>query len=58
MNEAKYCTSQIPTLHQCRRNSTEALIGGVTGSLHRPQVLLLGRYNTTGRLRLVARPSR
>ncbi|MEU9064905.1 ATP-dependent DNA ligase [Streptomyces sp. NPDC048430] len=38
-----------------RRNSTEALIGGVTGSLHRPQVLLLGRYDTTGRLRLVGK---
>ncbi|MFD6278457.1 ATP-dependent DNA ligase [Streptomyces sp. NPDC060209] len=35
-----------------RRNTTEALIGGVTGSLRRPQVLLLGRYDTTGRLRL------
>ncbi|MFF6937639.1 ATP-dependent DNA ligase [Streptomyces sp. NPDC008312] len=38
-----------------RRNSTEALIGGVTGSLHRPHVLLLGRYDTTGRLRLVGK---
>ncbi|MEU9061765.1 ATP-dependent DNA ligase [Streptomyces sp. NPDC048430] len=38
-----------------RRNSTEALIGGVTGSLYRPQVLLLGRYDTTGRLRLVGK---
>ncbi|MFG2590290.1 hypothetical protein [Streptomyces sp. NPDC048438] len=31
-----------------RRNSTEALIGGITGSLHRPQVLLLGRYDANG----------
>ncbi|MFF5728228.1 ATP-dependent DNA ligase [[Kitasatospora] papulosa] len=38
-----------------RRNSTEALISAVTGSLHRPQVLLLGRYDTTGRLRLVGK---
>ncbi|MDQ0798297.1 ATP-dependent DNA ligase [Streptomyces sp. B1I3] len=38
-----------------RRNSTEALIGGVTGSLHRPHVLLLGRHDTTGRLRLVGK---
>nr|WSS66283.1 ATP-dependent DNA ligase [Streptomyces sp. NBC_01177] len=38
-----------------RRNSTEALIGAVTGSLSRPQVLLLGRYDTTGRLRLVGK---
>ncbi|MFG2593161.1 hypothetical protein [Streptomyces sp. NPDC048438] len=35
------------------RNSTEALIGGITGFLHRPQVLLVGRYDTTGRPRLV-----
>ncbi|WP_371606844.1 ATP-dependent DNA ligase (plasmid) [Streptomyces sp. NBC_01213] len=38
-----------------RRNTTEALIGGVTGTLRRPQVLLLGRYDTTGRLRLVGK---
>ncbi|MFE1521100.1 hypothetical protein ACFW9I_30385 [[Kitasatospora] papulosa] len=38
-----------------RRNTTEALIGGITGSLRRPQVLLLGRYDTTGRLRLVGK---
>ncbi|MFJ6852976.1 hypothetical protein ACIQM3_21025 [Streptomyces sp. NPDC091271] len=38
-----------------RRDSTEALIGAVTGSLHRLQVLLLGRYDTTGRLRLVGK---
>ncbi|MEU2681339.1 ATP-dependent DNA ligase [Streptomyces sp. NPDC007107] len=38
-----------------RRNSTEALVGAVTGSLHRPHVLLLGRYDTTGRLRLVGK---
>ncbi|MEU9530654.1 ATP-dependent DNA ligase [Streptomyces sp. NPDC048210] len=38
-----------------RRNTTEALIGAVTGSLHRPLVLLLGRYDTTGRLRLVGK---
>ncbi|MEV5296230.1 ATP-dependent DNA ligase [Streptomyces sp. NPDC053741] len=38
-----------------RRNSTEALIGAVTGSLHRPQILLLGRHATTGHLRLVGK---
>ncbi|MFE1189966.1 ATP-dependent DNA ligase [[Kitasatospora] papulosa] len=38
-----------------RRNSAEALLGGVTGSLRRPQVLLLGRYDATGRLRLVGK---
>ncbi|WP_205024043.1 hypothetical protein [Streptomyces sp. HB132] len=38
-----------------RRDSTEPLTGGVTGSLHHPQVLLLGRHDTTGRLRLVGK---
>ena len=38
-----------------RRNTPEALIGAVTGSLQRPQVLLLGRYDTTGHLRLVGK---
>lgn len=38
-----------------RRNTTEALIGAVTGSRHHPQTLLLGRYDTTGRLRLVGK---
>lgn len=38
-----------------RRSITEALIGGLAGSLHRPEVLLLGRYETTGRLRLVGK---
>lgn len=36
-----------------RRETSEALIAGVTGSLRRPEILLLGRYDTTGRLRLV-----
>ncbi|MDX2621591.1 hypothetical protein ABZ745_24260 [Streptomyces sp. NPDC013082] len=38
-----------------RRNTSEALIGAVTGFLHRPEVLLLGRYDTTSRLRLVGK---
>ncbi|MFE1190113.1 ATP-dependent DNA ligase [[Kitasatospora] papulosa] len=38
-----------------RRATTEAIIGGVTGSLSPPQVLLLGRFDTTGRLRLVGK---
>ena len=37
------------------RTTTEAVIGGVTGSLTMPLTLLLGRYNTRGTLRLVAR---
>ncbi|MER5295264.1 ATP-dependent DNA ligase [Streptomyces pharetrae] len=35
--------------------SSEAVLAGITGSLADPQTLLLGRYDTTGRLRLVAR---
>ncbi|MFD3720023.1 ATP-dependent DNA ligase [Streptomyces sp. NPDC058674] len=36
-----------------RRDTTEALVGAVTGSLARPQLLVLGRYDETGRLRAV-----
>ncbi|MFD0723169.1 ATP-dependent DNA ligase [Streptomyces globosus] len=38
-----------------RRDSTEAVIGAVTGTLARPQLLVLGRYDTAGRLRAVGR---
>ncbi|WP_333732570.1 ATP-dependent DNA ligase [Streptomyces sp. IBSBF 3010] len=38
-----------------RRETSESIIGGVTGSLQRPNVLLLGRYDNTGRLRLVGK---
>ncbi|MFC8593094.1 ATP-dependent DNA ligase [Streptomyces atroolivaceus] len=38
-----------------RRATTEAIIGGITGSLPRPQVLLLGRFDMSGRLRLVGK---
>ncbi|WP_147983181.1 hypothetical protein [Streptomyces sp. NBC_01708] len=38
-----------------RRNSTEALVGGVAGSLRHHQVPLLDRYDATGRLRLVGK---
>ncbi|MGI5405097.1 ATP-dependent DNA ligase [Streptomyces sp. CA-135486] len=36
-------------------NSAEAIIGAVTGPFTRPSSLLLGRYTSRGRLRLVAR---
>ncbi|MEV8228910.1 hypothetical protein AB0P41_23090 [Streptomyces sp. NPDC079167] len=39
-------------------NSAEALIDAVAGSMDRPEALLLGRYDTTGRLRLVDRTVR
>ncbi|MFD4862691.1 ATP dependent DNA ligase [Streptomyces atratus] len=45
----------MPTLHQCRRETTEAITGGLTGTLRRPQLLVLGRYDTDGRLRAVGR---
>ncbi|MER7496425.1 ATP-dependent DNA ligase [Streptomyces pharetrae] len=35
--------------------TAEAVLAGITGSLTSPQTLLLGRYDTDGRLRLVAR---
>lgn len=38
-----------------RRETTEAVIGGVTGTLRRPQLLVLGRYDEDGRLRAVGR---
>lgn len=38
-----------------RLKSTAALIGAVTGSLRRPPVLPLGRYDTTGCLRLAGK---
>jgi ATP-dependent DNA ligase len=38
-----------------RRQTTEAVIGAVTGTLRRPQLLVLGRYDTDGRLRAVGR---
>lgn len=38
-----------------RRHTTEAVIGGITGTLARPQILVLGRYDEDGRLRPVGR---
>lgn len=38
-----------------RRDTTEAIVGGVTGALDRPRTALLGRYDQDGTLRLVAR---
>ncbi|WP_331731542.1 ATP-dependent DNA ligase [Streptomyces sp. NBC_00073] len=37
------------------RMSAEGIIGAVTGTVHAPRSLLLGRLDTRGRLRLVAR---
>ncbi|MGW2987125.1 ATP-dependent DNA ligase [Streptomyces goshikiensis] len=38
-----------------RRDTTEAVIGAVTGTLTRPQLLVLGRHDEAGRLRAVGR---
>lgn len=51
----RYCPAVRGWTKVRRRESFEAIIGGVTGSLQRPHVLLLGRYDTTGRLRLVGK---
>lgn len=37
------------------RDTAEAVIGAVTGTLARPETVLLGRYSAEGELRLVAR---
>lgn len=38
-----------------RRDTTEAVIAAVTGTLTRPQLLILGRYDDSGQLRAVGR---
>jgi ATP-dependent DNA ligase len=38
-----------------RRDTTEAVIGAITGTVRRPQTLVLGRLDQTGALRPVAR---
>ncbi|MFJ3637552.1 ATP-dependent DNA ligase [Streptomyces sp. NPDC090112] len=38
-----------------RRDTTEAVIGAITGTLTRPQLLVLGRHDGAGRLRAVGR---
>ncbi|MFD3875125.1 hypothetical protein [Streptomyces sp. NPDC058623] len=38
-----------------RRDTREAIIGAITGTLTRPQLLILGRHDPAGRLRTVGR---
>ncbi|MEU9087672.1 ATP-dependent DNA ligase [Streptomyces sp. NPDC048357] len=38
-----------------RRDTTETIIGAITGTLTRPQLLVLGRHDADGRLRAVGR---
>ena len=40
------------------RDTAEAVVGGVTGRLRHPTSLILGRYDTAGRLRVVGRTTR
>lgn len=40
------------------RHSTEAVVGGITGRRARPATLILGRYDSDGRLRVVGRTGR
>ncbi|MGW2825765.1 hypothetical protein ACWC24_32880 [Streptomyces sp. NPDC001443] len=51
----EYCTSRIPTLHQCSHTTAEGLTAGSTGALASPAALLLARYEAVGHLRLTAR---
>jgi ATP-dependent DNA ligase len=37
------------------RHSTEAIVGGVTGSRHHPESVLVGRFDPDGRLRYLGR---
>lgn len=38
-----------------RRDTTEAILGAITGTLTRPQLLILGRHDASGRLRTIGR---
>ncbi|WP_051838201.1 hypothetical protein [Streptomyces sp. NRRL F-2580] len=38
-----------------RRDTTETIVGAITGTLSRPQLLVLGRHDQDGRLRAVGR---
>ncbi|MFF1341681.1 hypothetical protein ACFVYT_27880 [Streptomyces sp. NPDC058290] len=40
---------------QCRRDTPEAVIGAITGTLGRPLFLVLGHHDQAGRLRAVGR---
>jgi ATP-dependent DNA ligase len=39
------------------RTTTEAIIGGITGTISRPESVLLGRFDSTGRIRYTGRTS-
>lgn len=51
----EYRSARIPTLHQWVRETTEAIVGAVTGPVSSPRGLLLGRFDDEGRLQYVGR---
>ena len=52
---SRYVPGRRGWLKYKTRLSTLAIIGGVTGNLHRPETLLLGRFDPAGRLRYTGR---
>jgi ATP-dependent DNA ligase len=54
-SDSRYQPGRRGWLKYRTRSSTEAIIGGVTGTLHDPETLLLGRMDTAGRLRYTGR---
>ncbi|WP_328760959.1 MULTISPECIES: ATP-dependent DNA ligase [unclassified Streptomyces] len=52
---SKYLPNTRGWIKVRRRDTTEAIIGAVTGTMTRPQLLVLGRYDDAGHLRPVGR---
>lgn len=50
----RYTPGRAGWLKLKKRTTTEAIVGGATGSLNDPNTLLLGRFDADGRLRYVA----
>nr|WP_221380772.1 hypothetical protein [Actinoplanes polyasparticus] len=50
LRRTEYCRLPIPSPHQQRKITVEAIVGGITGVIEDPRTLLLGR-----RLRYIAR---
>ncbi|WP_337796219.1 hypothetical protein [Actinopolymorpha rutila] len=57
--DSLYVSGSREWLKYKARQTTDAIVGGITGSLHRPETLLLGRYaSDTGRLHYAGRTTR
>ncbi|MEU9255463.1 ATP-dependent DNA ligase [Streptomyces sp. NPDC048270] len=50
---SRYLTGYCGWTKIRRRDTTEAIVGAITGTLTRPQLLVLGRHDQDGRLRPV-----